>query len=214
MQTDRQTASQQGPSLGSLKLEALSRIAVRRPRRQQSSMDSSSWKSYLPSKPEWSHSRIIGLHHAFQRCINALEIILTHCHWYLLRTLQLTIVRCRYDRSYDLAFVQRRFAGKRFIALNILWHYKEQASFPVCICNQIILLGLWDIWQALCQHLISCSQQSTPDVFKECSSLDHWLDIMIKLLHELAAMQCIHHSLLIFSGQHSRLLAGIPIQCR
>ena len=39
---------------------------------------------------------------------------------------------CRYERSYDLAFVQRRFAGKRFIALNILWHYKEQASFPVC----------------------------------------------------------------------------------
>ncbi|KAK9864835.1 hypothetical protein WJX84_006812 [Apatococcus fuscideae] len=36
----------------------------------------------------------------------------------------------KYERSYDLAFVQRRFAGKRFIALNILWHYKEQASFP------------------------------------------------------------------------------------
>ncbi len=49
-------------------------------------------------------------------------------------------LHCRYDRSYDLAFVQRRFAGKRFIALNILWHYKEQASFPVCLCSFLNLL--------------------------------------------------------------------------
>ncbi|KAK9861179.1 hypothetical protein WJX84_012350 [Apatococcus fuscideae] len=43
----------------------------------------------------------------------------------------LDVLLAKYERSYDLAFVQRRFAGKRFIALNILWHYKEQASFPL-----------------------------------------------------------------------------------
>ena len=38
---------------------------------------------------------------------------------------------CRYQRSYDVSLVQRKYLGKYIIALNIMWKYKEQKSFGV-----------------------------------------------------------------------------------
>ena len=40
-------------------------------------------------------------------------------------------MRCRYERSYDVTLARRTLAGKTFISLNIMWAYREQASFAV-----------------------------------------------------------------------------------
>lgn len=41
----------------------------------------------------------------------------------------LALVRGKYGRSYDLSLVQRQYMGKHFVAVNVMWKYKEQASF-------------------------------------------------------------------------------------
>ncbi|WIA12872.1 hypothetical protein OEZ85_006495 [Tetradesmus obliquus] len=44
-------------------------------------------------------------------------------------TALLGLLRQKYGRSYDVSLVQRTYLGKVFIALNIMWRYKEQQSF-------------------------------------------------------------------------------------
>ncbi|WIA33030.1 hypothetical protein OEZ86_006187 [Tetradesmus obliquus] len=44
-------------------------------------------------------------------------------------TALLGLLRQKYRRSYDVSLVQRTYLGKVFIALNIMWRYKEQQSF-------------------------------------------------------------------------------------
>ncbi len=119
--TAQQTASPLEPLLENWRLEGSSKAGARKPRRQNLLMDSSSWKFCLRSMP-MLHTLLIlpAMTLALaDTCPSGIALGLTDA------------IMCRYERSYDLAFVQRRFAGKRFIALNILWHYKEQASFPV-----------------------------------------------------------------------------------
>lgn len=41
----------------------------------------------------------------------------------------LQAIQSRYQRSYDVSLVQRKYLGKYIIALNIMWKYKEQKSF-------------------------------------------------------------------------------------
>lgn len=43
----------------------------------------------------------------------------------------LALLQERYGRSYDVSLVQRRYLGKVFIALNIMWKYREQQSFTL-----------------------------------------------------------------------------------
>ena len=51
-------------------------------------------------------------------------VSLTGCAW-----------RDRYDRSYDVCLARRSLAGKTFISLNLMWAYREQASFAVRDCD-------------------------------------------------------------------------------
>ena len=48
----------------------------------------------------------------------------------------------RYERSYDVTLVRRSLAGKNFISLNIMWAYREQASFAVSHRPSTYLLWL------------------------------------------------------------------------
>eukprot|EP00879_Flechtneria_rotunda_P001850 GHRR01002017.1.p1 GENE.GHRR01002017.1~~GHRR01002017.1.p1 ORF type:complete len:190 (+),score=86.15 GHRR01002017.1:155-724(+) len=41
----------------------------------------------------------------------------------------LKLLRQKYGRSYDVSLVQRKYLGKVFVALNIMWKYMEQQSF-------------------------------------------------------------------------------------
>eukprot|EP00878_Enallax_costatus_P002960 GHUV01003156.1.p1 GENE.GHUV01003156.1~~GHUV01003156.1.p1 ORF type:complete len:185 (+),score=52.66 GHUV01003156.1:284-838(+) len=41
----------------------------------------------------------------------------------------LDLLRKKYGRSYDVSLVQRTYLGKVFVALNVMWRYKEQQSF-------------------------------------------------------------------------------------
>ncbi|KAI8475283.1 MAG: hypothetical protein J3K34DRAFT_456374 [Monoraphidium minutum] len=41
----------------------------------------------------------------------------------------LALVQAKYGRSYDFSLVQRQYMGKTFVALNVMWKYREQASW-------------------------------------------------------------------------------------
>lgn len=43
----------------------------------------------------------------------------------------LRVLQSKYGRSYDVSLVQRKYLGKQLIALNIMWRYREQASFAL-----------------------------------------------------------------------------------
>eukprot|EP00879_Flechtneria_rotunda_P011782 GHRR01012309.1.p1 GENE.GHRR01012309.1~~GHRR01012309.1.p1 ORF type:complete len:198 (+),score=88.10 GHRR01012309.1:155-748(+) len=47
----------------------------------------------------------------------------------LLRAWWCITCRQKYGRSYDVSLVQRKYLGKVFVALNIMWKYMEQQSF-------------------------------------------------------------------------------------
>nr|KYP65433.1 hypothetical protein KK1_011668 [Cajanus cajan] len=42
-----------------------------------------------------------------------------------------TLIRNKYGRSYDVQLVKKEFMGKNLFALNVMWKYMEQRSFPL-----------------------------------------------------------------------------------
>ncbi|KAL2643928.1 hypothetical protein R1flu_011515 [Riccia fluitans] len=42
-----------------------------------------------------------------------------------------TLIRRKYGRSYDVQLVKKEFMGRQLLAMNVMWKYREQRSFPL-----------------------------------------------------------------------------------
>lgn len=42
-----------------------------------------------------------------------------------------TLIRQKYGRSYDVQLVKKEFLGRQLLAMNVMWKYREQRSFPL-----------------------------------------------------------------------------------
>ncbi|KAL3697041.1 hypothetical protein R1sor_011117 [Riccia sorocarpa] len=42
-----------------------------------------------------------------------------------------TLIRRKYGRSYDVQLVKKEFLGRQLLAMNVMWKYREQRSFPL-----------------------------------------------------------------------------------
>eukprot|EP00246_Nothoceros_aenigmaticus_P003492 TRINITY_DN14662_c0_g1_i1.p1 TRINITY_DN14662_c0_g1~~TRINITY_DN14662_c0_g1_i1.p1 ORF type:complete len:285 (+),score=41.87 TRINITY_DN14662_c0_g1_i1:182-1036(+) len=42
-----------------------------------------------------------------------------------------TLIRKKYGRSYDVQLIKKEFLGRQLLAMNIMWKYREQRSFPL-----------------------------------------------------------------------------------
>ncbi|XP_022155177.1 uncharacterized protein LOC111022311 [Momordica charantia] len=42
-----------------------------------------------------------------------------------------TLIRNKYGRSYDVQLIKKEFMGRNLLALNVMWKYREQKSFPL-----------------------------------------------------------------------------------
>ncbi|XP_021735357.1 uncharacterized protein LOC110702024 [Chenopodium quinoa] len=41
------------------------------------------------------------------------------------------IIRNKYGRSYDVQLIKKEFMGRNLLAMNVMWKYREQRSFPL-----------------------------------------------------------------------------------
>ncbi|KAL4586394.1 hypothetical protein LXL04_011030 [Taraxacum kok-saghyz] len=58
-----------------------------------------------------------------------------------------TLIRKKYGRSYDVQLIKKEFMGKNLLALNVMWKYMEQRSFP--LTEEEYLLRLDDVANTL-----------------------------------------------------------------
>lgn len=58
-----------------------------------------------------------------------------------------TLIRKRYGRSYDVQLIKKEFMGKSLLAMNVMWKYMEQRSFP--LTEEEYLLRLDDVANTL-----------------------------------------------------------------
>ncbi|KAL5721527.1 hypothetical protein ACHQM5_005164 [Ranunculus cassubicifolius] len=58
-----------------------------------------------------------------------------------------TLIRNKYGRSYDVQLIKKDFMGKNLLALNVMWKYMEQRSFP--LTEEEYILRLDDVANAL-----------------------------------------------------------------
>ncbi|CAA0806685.1 Unknown protein [Striga hermonthica] len=42
-----------------------------------------------------------------------------------------TLIRNKYGRSYDVQLIKKEFMGRNLLAMNVMWKYMEQRSFPL-----------------------------------------------------------------------------------
>ncbi|KAL1197695.1 hypothetical protein V5N11_012351 [Cardamine amara subsp. amara] len=42
-----------------------------------------------------------------------------------------TLIRQKYGKSYDVQFIKKEFMGRNLLAMNVMWKYREQRSFPL-----------------------------------------------------------------------------------
>ncbi|KAL5578365.1 hypothetical protein UlMin_020064 [Ulmus minor] len=42
-----------------------------------------------------------------------------------------TLIRNKYGRSYDVQLIKKEFMGRNLLAMNVMWKYREQRSFPL-----------------------------------------------------------------------------------
>eukprot|EP00897_Mesotaenium_endlicherianum_P006510 jgi/Mesen1/5888/ME000003S06919 len=42
-----------------------------------------------------------------------------------------TLIRNKYGKSYDVQLLKKEFMGRQFTAMNVMWKYREQKSFPL-----------------------------------------------------------------------------------
>ncbi|KAJ7520117.1 hypothetical protein O6H91_20G067000 [Diphasiastrum complanatum] len=54
-----------------------------------------------------------------------------------------TLIRQKYGRSYDVQLIKREFMGRQLLAMNVMWKYREQRSFP--LTEEQYLLRLDDV---------------------------------------------------------------------
>lgn len=41
------------------------------------------------------------------------------------------LIRSKYGRSYDVQLIKKEFMGRQLLAMNVMWKYREQRSFPL-----------------------------------------------------------------------------------
>ncbi|XP_065852701.1 uncharacterized protein [Euphorbia lathyris] len=58
-----------------------------------------------------------------------------------------TLIRNKYGRSYDVQLIKKEFMGRNLLALNVMWKYREQRSFP--LTEEEYLLRLDDVANTL-----------------------------------------------------------------
>lgn len=58
-----------------------------------------------------------------------------------------TLIRKKYGRSYDVQLIKKEFMGRNLLAMNVMWKYVEQRSFP--LTEEEYLLRLDDVANTL-----------------------------------------------------------------
>ncbi|KAK6931840.1 Protein of unknown function DUF3067 [Dillenia turbinata] len=58
-----------------------------------------------------------------------------------------TLIRSKYGRSYDVQLIKKEFMGRNLLALNVMWKYMEQRSFP--LTEEEYILRLDDVANTL-----------------------------------------------------------------
>lgn len=58
-----------------------------------------------------------------------------------------TLIRKKYGRSYDVQLIKKEFMGRSLLALNVMWKYMEQRSFP--LTEEEYILRLDDVANTL-----------------------------------------------------------------
>lgn len=58
-----------------------------------------------------------------------------------------TLIRNKYGRSYDVQLIKKEFMGKNLLALNVMWKFMEQKSFP--LTEEEYILRLDDVANTL-----------------------------------------------------------------
>ncbi|KAK4760360.1 hypothetical protein SAY87_005253 [Trapa incisa] len=58
-----------------------------------------------------------------------------------------TLIRNKYGRSYDIQLIKKEFMGRNLLALNVMWKYLEQRSFP--LTEEEYILRLDDVANTL-----------------------------------------------------------------
>ncbi|XP_073102594.1 uncharacterized protein [Elaeis guineensis] len=58
-----------------------------------------------------------------------------------------TLIRKKYGRSYDVQLIKKEFMGRNLLAMNVMWKYMEQRSFP--LTEEEYLLRLDDVANTL-----------------------------------------------------------------
>lgn len=53
------------------------------------------------------------------------------------------LIRNKYGRSYDVQLIKKEFMGRQLLAMNVMWKYREQRSFP--LTEEEYLLRLDDV---------------------------------------------------------------------
>eukprot|EP00850_Spirogloea_muscicola_P022310 SM000287S10632 [mRNA] locus=s287:30467:31473:- [translate_table: standard] len=53
------------------------------------------------------------------------------------------LIRGKYGKSYDVQLIKREFLGRQLLALNVMWKFQEQRSFP--LTEEEYLLRLDDV---------------------------------------------------------------------
>ncbi|XP_015870261.2 uncharacterized protein LOC107407458 [Ziziphus jujuba] len=74
-----------------------------------------------------------------------------------------TLIRNRYGRSYDVQLIKKEFMGRNLLALNVMWKYREQKSFP--LTEEEYLLRLDDVANTLkCWGAVSHIRNSLANI--------------------------------------------------
>lgn len=58
-----------------------------------------------------------------------------------------TLIRNKYGKSYDVQLIKKEFMGRNFLAMNVMWKYMEQRSFP--LTEEEYILRLDDVANSL-----------------------------------------------------------------
>ncbi|KAF0934549.1 hypothetical protein E2562_025644 [Oryza meyeriana var. granulata] len=57
------------------------------------------------------------------------------------------LIRSKYGRSYDVTLIKKEFMGRSLLAMNVMWKYREQRSFP--LTEEEYLMRLDDVAASL-----------------------------------------------------------------
>ncbi|CAI8616784.1 unnamed protein product [Vicia faba] len=58
-----------------------------------------------------------------------------------------TLIRKKYGKSYDVQLIKKEFMGRNLLAMNVMWKYMEQRSFP--LTEEEYILRLDDVANSL-----------------------------------------------------------------